>query len=198
MSADQPRFRAKRATGKPAAAQPALIGYFPDWVSPIRRTGSRSRSHPRGPRASGRRPREWPGHHRSSWYRRSAAVVTKRPGMPSTWSKWPCVNRSRSSLRKPAPLRSNWRWMPSPQSTRMRSLPASTRRPGWLRSADGMLADVPRDVRSNIVEKNPPLSTFGDGPRFALHICVDGAAGPRQLLPQGTADCMNSLMAFLR
>jgi hypothetical protein len=45
VSADQPRFRAKRATGKPAAAQPALIGYFPDWVSPIRRTGSRSRSH---------------------------------------------------------------------------------------------------------------------------------------------------------
>ncbi len=29
MSADQPGFRAK--TGKPAAAQPALIGYFPDW-----------------------------------------------------------------------------------------------------------------------------------------------------------------------
>src|ERR1700730_16356530 len=39
------------------------------------------------------------------------------------------------------------------------------------------------------------LSTSGDSPRFALLICVDGAAGPRQLLPQGTADCMNSQMA---
>src|ERR1700722_8986158 len=68
--------------------------------------------------------------------------------------------------------------MPSPQSTNMRSLPTSTRRPGWLRSADGTLADVPRNVRSNIVDKNPLLSTSGDGPRFALHICVDGAAGP--------------------
>jgi hypothetical protein len=29
--------------------------------------------------------------------------------MPSTWSKWPCVSKSRSSLLKPAPLRSNWR-----------------------------------------------------------------------------------------
>jgi len=33
--------------------------------------------------------------------------VENRPGMPSTWSKWPCVSKSRSSLLKPAPLRSN-------------------------------------------------------------------------------------------
>ena len=154
---------------------------------------------PRGPRASGRRPREWPGHHRSSWYRRSAAIVTSRRaqecrahgrnGHVSIGADRACGSRLRSAAIGA---------LPSPQSTRMRSLPASTRRPGWLRSADGMLADVPRNVRSNIIEKNPPLSTFGDGPRFALHICVDGAAGPRQLLPQGTADCMNSLMAFLR
>src|ERR1700721_2944914 len=76
--------------------------------------------------------------------------VESSPGMPSTWSKWPCVSSSRSSLRKPAPLRSNCRWVPSPQSTRMRLPPASTRRPGWLRSAEGTLADVPRKVRSNM------------------------------------------------
>jgi TolB-like protein len=56
--------------------------------------------------------------------------VENRPGMPSTWSTWPCVSKSRSSLPKPAPLRSNWRCVPSPQSTMMRWLPASTRRPG--------------------------------------------------------------------
>ena len=33
----------------------------------------------------------------------------------------------------------------------MRWPPASTRRPGWLRSAEGTLAEVPRKVRSNIV-----------------------------------------------
>src|SRR5205085_7612634 len=62
----------------------------------------------------------------------------------------PWVNKRRSSRRKPAPLRSNWRCVPSPQSTRMRWLPASIRMPGWLRSADGTLADVPRKVRANI------------------------------------------------
>ena len=78
--------------------------------------------------------------------------VENRPGMPSTWSKWPCVSKSRSSLLKPAPLRSNWRCVPSPQSTMMRWPPASTRRPGWLRSAEGTLAEVPRKVRSNMIE----------------------------------------------
>jgi hypothetical protein len=38
-----------------------------------------------------------------------APHAAQRPGMPSTWSKWPCVNKSRSSLRKPTSLRSNWR-----------------------------------------------------------------------------------------
>ena len=38
----------------------------------------------------------------------------------------------------------------------MRWPPASTRRPGWLRSAEGTLAEVPRNVRSNIV--GPVLS----------------------------------------
>ena len=77
--------------------------------------------------------------------------VENRPGMPSTWSKWPCVSKSRSSLLKPAPLRSNWRCVPSPQSTMTRRPPASSRRPGWLRSADGTLAEVPRKVRSNMI-----------------------------------------------
>src|ERR1700733_5286374 len=76
--------------------------------------------------------------------------VESSPGMPSTWSKWRAVRIILSSLRNPAPLRSNCRWVPSPQSTRMRSPPASTRRPGWLRSAEGTLADVPRKVRSNM------------------------------------------------
>jgi hypothetical protein len=84
--------------------------------------------------------------------------VENRPGMPSTWSKWPCVSKSRSSLLKPAPPRSNWRCVPFPQSTMMRCPPASTRRPGWLRSADGTLAEVPRNVRSNIV--GPVLSVL--------------------------------------
>src|SRR5450631_3426392 len=35
----------------------------------------------------------------------------------------------------------------------MRWPPASTRRPGWLRSADGTLAEVPRKVRSNMIER---------------------------------------------
>src|SRR6516164_2106300 len=39
----------------------------------------------------------------------------------------------------------------SPQSTSMPLLPASTRRPGWLRSADGTLAEVPRKVSVNIL-----------------------------------------------
>ena len=43
--------------------------------------------------------------------------------------------------------------------------------------------------------KRTPRSRRSAMARFAL---VDGAAGPRQLLPQGTADCMNSQMAFLR
>jgi hypothetical protein len=60
------------------------------------------------------------------------------------------LRRDRSSRRKPAPLRSNWRCVPSPQSTGMRWPLDSTRRPGWLRSADGTLADVPRNVRADI------------------------------------------------
>jgi acyl carrier protein len=39
---------------------------------------------------------------------------------------------------------------PSPQSTRMGWLPASIRRPGWLRPAEGTLAEVPRKVSANI------------------------------------------------
>src|ERR1700692_4998325 len=98
--------------------------------------------------------------------------VEKSPGMPSTWSKGPCVNGSRSSLRKPAPLRSNWRWLPSPQSTRMRVLPASTRRPGWLRSADGTLAEVPRNVTANMI---------GAELSFGWRGCHD--AGPKTYVP---------------
>src|SRR5882757_8578827 len=48
------------------------------------------------------------------------ALPQPQPGMPSTWSKWPCVSKSRSSLLKPTLLRSNWRCVPSPQSTMMR------------------------------------------------------------------------------
>jgi len=43
--------------------------------------------------------------------------VENRPGIPRTWSKWLCVNSSRFNLRNPAPLRSSWRCVPSPQST---------------------------------------------------------------------------------
>src|ERR1700686_865695 len=97
--------------------------------------------------------------------------VENRPGMPSTWSKWPCVNKSRSSLLKPAPLRSNWRCVPSPQSTMMRWPPASTRRPGWLRSAEGTLAEVPRNVRSNI--DGPVLSVVAANCHGALKQSID-------------------------
>ena len=41
--------------------------------------------------------------------------------------------------------------MPSPQSIKKRSLPAPTSTAGRPRSADGVLAAVPRKVRSNIV-----------------------------------------------
>jgi len=46
--------------------------------------------------------------------------VENRPGMPSTWSKWACVSKSRSSLLKPAALLSSWRCVPSPQSIMIR------------------------------------------------------------------------------
>jgi hypothetical protein len=105
--------------------------------------------------------------------------VEKRPGMPSTWSKWPWVNRIRSRRRKPAPPRSNWRCVPSPQSTRMRWLPASTR-PGWLRSADGTLAEVPKKVSANIrrawrLSLIHPTGRKRSHPRFLRRECAHQA-----------------------
>src|SRR5262249_53686944 len=58
----------------------------------------------------------------------------------------------RSSFRKPAPLRGNWHCVPSRQSSRMLYLSASPRFLGWLRSADGTLAEVPKNVSANILE----------------------------------------------
>ena len=73
--------------------------------------------------------------------------------------------------------RSNWRCVPSPQSTRMRSLPASTRRPGWLRSAEGTLARSPKNVSANILAAwrlSYLIST--DGRRSYTHFPPTGGA----------------------
>src|ERR1700733_14317302 len=107
--------------------------------------------------------------------------VENRPGMPSTWSKWACVSKSRSSLLKPAPLLSSWRCVPSPQSIMMRCPPASTRSPGWLRSAEGTLADVPRKVRSNIA-REPPRSSFLL-PKTSSSRFLDRKTGTHELIP---------------
>src|SRR5882724_11515573 len=69
-------------------------------------------------------------------------------------------------------LRNNRRCAPSPQSTRIRWLPASTRRPGWLRSADGTLAEVPRNVTANMI---------GAELSFGWRGCHD--AGPKTYVP---------------
>ena len=120
---------------------------------------------PRDPRASARRRQGYP---RLPWIlidpRRSAAAAgSKEDPDCRARGRMAMVNRSRSSLRKPAPLPSSFRWVPSPQSTRIRSPPASTRSPGWLRSADGTLADVPRNVRPNILCMPP--QTVASWPR---------------------------------
>src|SRR4029077_3295191 len=122
--------------------------------------------------------------------------VENKPGIPSTWSKWPCVNKSRSSLLKPAPLRSNWRCVPSPQSTMMRWPPASTRRPGWLRSADGTLAEVPRNVRSNIV--GPVLSVVAANCHDPLKQSIDEDRLSLQNLPSRVSDTEPSRAVDLR
>src|SRR5580693_3353742 len=72
---------------------------------------------------------------------------------------------------EPAPLRSNWRCVPSPQSIMMRCPPASTRSPGWLRSAEGTLAEVPRNVRSNMV--GPVLAVVAADCHGALKQSID-------------------------
>jgi len=87
--------------------------------------------------------------------------------MPSTWSKWPCVNRSRSSLRKPAPLRSNWRWMPSPQSTGYGRCPLRRGgRGGCVLQMERLPTSLEMSGRTWLEE--PLLSTSGDGPRSPI------------------------------
>src|SRR6478735_5311780 len=107
----------------------------------------------------------------------------------------------RSSRRKPAPLRNNWRCVPSPQSTRIRLPAASTRRAGWLRSADGTLAEVPRNVRANMLVsiQASPLPNATQAPartgpsiphraRQAVRISRDPAAEPCLRRPDRRAD----------
>src|SRR6202035_3906822 len=71
----------------------------------------------------------------------------------------------------------------------MRFLPAEMSRPGWFRSGDGTLADVPRKVRSNIEitlgGHDPTLSTTSGGTGFCRYLGRSEGASMQH--PFGTA-----------
>ena len=68
----------------------------------------------------------------------------------------------------------------------MRWPPASTRRPGWSRSAEGTLAELPRKVRSNIVL--PVLSVVAASCHGALKQSIDENRLSLQDIPSRVGD----------